>query len=1065
MRPLHLEMTAFGSYAEHTVVPFDAFHDGLFLITGDTGAGKTTIFDAIIFALYGELSGSEDSDRKPAMMHCDRVPKSEDTVVKLKFRQGDKEYEAVRTIHFSKKRGKAGQYGDAKKNAVLYEPDGSVISGDTSVTNRCTQILGLDKTQFRQIVMLAQGEFREFLKADSDKKGEILGKLFDNSAYVKYEQLLSLAEARLLHERKKSYGTIASQMDPEHGVFEQPDPKNPSECEKYTSQNPDLLDNLSALIEEEKGRLKKYEKSRKEKKKALDELNQLRGTAEQVNHDFDELRGYQDKAKALEEERPQTDALRIRYQRTDCVENRILPLARNADTAQRQVLLTTDQIVDLKKKAEECSRSVETARTVCKEDEPRKKQSLQYETEIQKNTESLPQYDSLAELEKKRDTIEEERKTLEEKADRLIEKKKRLNENIQKNQAELESLSDCEERYAKISKDYEEISQKLEGVSGKNGLKDRLAGIHAIEEERKKEQDKLQKSSLKALELNRTYNELYTKFISGQAGILGENLEEELHERGEAICPVCMTRFVSGQKHHFARPEADVPDQKEVDRAKTAFEKMEAQRRDQDAECRRLEDRIAMLQKEAVSTGRQLFEDCENWNFLSAESYLKDKEDILKEREESLRQKVETARKDMERQKELRKSLDEEQREFSACAKEESLLSEDQKEVVSNYSSVQAKIATIREGLPYPAREDAKKRIASLKVERLKLDTLVEQHEETLHQAEKEQERTAGRLHTLTEQKPGLEADFQSAKNELDAALHQNGFENLKAVKEILKDLDDAGEWLAKTEERLKTFDQNLATCGQRILDLEKKTRNKAYVDLNALDQKIEDINREYQEKNDRCSKLNAKLQNHEKVRQTVEKEKKKLKETDHAWNLISRLSAVANGTNSEGGKLSFDRYVMGAIFEQIIDMANMRLDVMSGGRYQLVHEINAGRKNAKAGLEIEVMDMSTGVQRNSASLSGGESFIVSMALALGLSDVVQNHSGGQELDTLFIDEGFGSLDDNTLDRAVEVLSSLTGTNGHLVGIISHVSRLQESIPQKLIVTSKNGESHLKIQK
>ena len=168
----------------------------------------------------------------------------------------------------------------------------------------------------------------------------------------------------------------------------------------------------------------------------------------------------------------------------------------------------------------------------------------------------------------------------------------------------------------------------------------------------------------------------------------------------------------------------------------------------------------------------------------------------------------------------------------------------------------------------------------------------------------------------------------------------------------------------------------------------------------------------------------------------------------------MSRLGALAAGSTGQGGKLSFERYVMGAVFREILDMANRRLDLMSGGRYQLEHKTAANRASAKAGLEIEILDLTTGKRRPSASLSGGEAFYTSLALALGLSDVVQSHAGGIRLEALFIDEGFGSLDDDMLDNALSVLSDLT-RGDRLVGIISHVDKLGASIPQKIIV--KNG--------
>ena len=180
---------------------------------------------------------------------------------------------------------------------------------------------------------------------------------------------------------------------------------------------------------------------------------------------------------------------------------------------------------------------------------------------------------------------------------------------------------------------------------------------------------------------------------------------------------------------------------------------------------------------------------------------------------------------------------------------------------------------------------------------------------------------------------------------------------------------------------------------------------------------------------------------------------------TDRAAARLDRLGGLAVGVNSEQGKLSFDRYVMGAVFREILEMANRRLDVMSGGRYQLQHRSGADRRNAKAGLEIQVLDLSTGQLRGSDSLSGGEGFFTSLALALGLADVVQNRSGGRSLDALFIDEGFGSLSGDVLDKALDVLGQLS-EGRRLVGVISHVDRLDESIPQKIRVkTGERGSS------
>ena len=235
MRPIFLEMTAFGSYAAKTAVPFDELNHGLYLITGDTGAGKTTLFDAIMFALYGMASGS---DRSSDMMHCDFVEKSVDTVVTLRFQQRDQQYEVTRTIHYPKKRGTADRYGDGAVSAVLTEPDRAPTEGAGKVTARCTELLGMNAEQFRKIVMLAQGEFREFLKADSDKKNEILGKLFDNTPYIRFQSLLGGARDGLRDRRAEQRERIDRIM--KHALpF--PEDMNDEERNRYLPEKPRLI--------------------------------------------------------------------------------------------------------------------------------------------------------------------------------------------------------------------------------------------------------------------------------------------------------------------------------------------------------------------------------------------------------------------------------------------------------------------------------------------------------------------------------------------------------------------------------------------------------------------------------------------------------------------------------------------------------------------------------------------------------------------------------------------------------------------------------------------------------
>ena len=265
----------------------------------------------------------------------------------------------------------------------------------------------------------------------------------------------------------------------------------------------------------------------------------------------------------------------------------------------------------------------------------------------------------------------------------------------------------------------------------------------------------------------------------------------------------------------------------------------------------------------------------------------------------------------------------------------------------------------------------------------------------------------------------------------------------------------DGETWLKQEQEAQTAFASDLAHTAEEVHSLAAQLEGQSRADLSQLLEEKAGITDEAKKTEAQLESVSQLVLNHEEVHKGLEAAFLALAQTEPQWQRISRLSDLASGINTDGGKVSFDRYVMGAVFREILQMANIRLDIMSGGKYRLEHQTRASRKNAKAGLDISVWDQTTGKSRDAGSLSGGESFFTSLALALGLSDVVQNHAGGKKLDALFIDEGFGSLSDDVLDKALTVLNQLTEGN-RLVGLISHVDRLSESIPQKLVVTN-NG--------
>ncbi|MER2055220.1 MAG: SMC family ATPase [Clostridia bacterium] len=282
MKPVDLKMKAFGSYVEEEI-HFADFSHGLFLITGETGAGKTMIFDAISFALFGTTSGNDRADHLRDL-HCDRSELSEDTCVTLVFEQNGKQYTVERSIHFWKKR----DTGELKSSmdAVLTEPDGTTIRGAKDTSERIKDLLHINAEQFRKIVMLAQGEFREFLKADSEEKNEILGRLFDNSAFKRYQEMLSGAKDLLEKERDENRRQLEALLKDGFAEEEMTDGQEML----FHPEHPELLKNLEGLVSADKEQLAALEEKRRTIQDELGALNKKHGAAERENADLDELK-------------------------------------------------------------------------------------------------------------------------------------------------------------------------------------------------------------------------------------------------------------------------------------------------------------------------------------------------------------------------------------------------------------------------------------------------------------------------------------------------------------------------------------------------------------------------------------------------------------------------------------------------------------------------------------------------------------------------------------------------------------------------------------------------------
>ncbi len=1059
MRPLHLEMTAFGSYAGTTALPFEDLKHGLYLITGDTGAGKTTIFDAIMFALYGVASGA---DRKSEMLHCDYVPRSTDTVVRLRFSQNGKEYTAERRIHFSKVRGTADQYGAGKIDALLLEPDAAPIEGATKVTARCEELLGLNADQFGRIIMLAQGEFKKFLKADSDEKNEILGKLFDNSVYLYYQNLLIGARDEL--KKRRAAGTEELQNLMEHS-FQSPGSFCGEEQEAFLPGHPDLIGNLDRLIEEETAELEKRAAERDGALAKLNEISRQQGEAKAVNALLEELAREQTRLAALEARDGEMTQRQARLDRADTALHRVKPVLERAEGAEADRNRNIAEIRGLRADLTETDRKVAAAEAEAEADEEMAREKRAMENQIHTIEEQLPRYGELQQREAEKAQAEgslaearEKRNGEEETLSRRQEERRRLRD-------ELESLEGADAGLAACQTAEKRAAERVEALAGEKGLCGETAAIRDLETELDAERETLLRLTKAAGEDAAFAEKLYQTFIAAQAAVLANELRQTLTGSEEASCPVCGTRLSRKNLSQLAKLPGETPGKEDVEAARQTAAKTERERSEQNAAVQSRSAAIQTRKRAAVEQASVLLPGCGTWETLAAPGYLPAAVAAARAEAERCRRDRIAAEADKTRRDQIRQALPQNEQEQQTLQERIAGLQKEEQVQQGLIKAAEAAARVLRTQLSDESEELARAKKQQLEERVDAIDRQIRMHQDALADARRSRDTILGSLQEKENNTRKLTAARDEALGERDRVLAETGFDGQDAVRACLQEIPDpdAERWIRAERGALSRHESDKNGARELIQTLTAQTEGKQPADLAALEARREQLSERHALANDAYTNQSGLLNNHRAVRERAAGIKKALADSDRAWNRLDTLASLAGGVNSESGRLSFDRYVMGTMFREILEMANRRMELMSGGRYELVHKIGADRRNAKAGLEIEVLDNNTGLQRSSGTLSGGETFFTSLSLALGLSDVVQSHAGGRQMDALFIDEGFGTLSDDVLDKALDVLNQLTEGN-RLVGIISHVDKLDESIPQKIRVRHSEKGSSLSLE-
>lgn len=885
MKPINLEISAFGPYKDKVEFEFSKLGgNGIFLITGDTGAGKTTIFDAIVYALFGEVSGS---NRQVSSIRSDFADNNTETYVMFEFIHKGITYKIKRVPEYTRLK-KSGE-GTTKNVAdASIEWNDNVVSGISNVNEKVEEILGINAKQFKQISLLAQGEFLKILFAESKDRTEIFRKIFDTNIYNNITTLLRIRlreNSDKLCELKNSFTTNAYNI-----VWNE----TPDIILKLKSKDLNQIE-IKEIIEllEKEIEINKEDASKIDKE-VVDYENNIKkeetriAKVEEENTKIDKYQHLLEIEKELEGKKEYYKNQEITVEQNQKILAIVLPKEQNVKKANLEVLKYEKDLENTKKEAEQLK---------CEEAKVKEKEN------------------------------------------------------------KLKELKVILENYQKLKAEFETIKQELK----------KIEDIQKVSKEKEIAVVKYNKSNLEYQEVSKKYLEEEDKFFKEQAGILAEKLEEN------KPCPVCG----SLEHPHIAQKSETVLSKEGLEELKS---KIEAKSKENDKNKQKITEINATLET------------------LINEIKKEEDFDIAKYSKE-VREKYE---------------------------KQEDLIEVENEKAGTIYKVLTGEFLYI-DRFSYDEYKAEFENQIKLQCEKItKCNTLIAEYEKTLKEKNAELEK--------------YKLEYKDAYNSL-------GFETEAEYKEKVLDETTCKD----ISKEIQEYNKNVIENKTKISELAEAVKDKKIVDLEQDKQQLGEMVKELKTKKQTQIKEKSNLQNNKKIASLLKENAEKLMIQIEKYLNYDELYKTASGTLTGKRRIEFEQYVQATYFDMIIIEANKRLAIMSDNRYLLIRKESSEKIKDKIGLDLDVIDNYNGKKRDVKSLSGGESFKAALALALGVSDVIQSYSGGVVVDTLFIDEGFGSLDMESREQAINTLNLLSDNN-KLIGIISHVTELKERIDKKIII-------------
>lgn len=1000
MMPISLTLSAFGPYPDTITIDFESFQeDGLFLITGPTGSGKTMIFDAMIFALYGKTSGQI---RQTDSLRCDHALNEIPTFVEFSFSLHQQNY----TIKRNPKYYLEGKKTPKQPSALLILPDGKMVEGIKEVNQKMISLLGVDDQQFKQICMIAQGEFTKLIMASSDEREKVLRELFHSETYQKLEEKLKVHLKTyqdkydlLLNKRKDLMQELQVEDHQEYL----------SKQTKLIASQQKEYDDLKKDLDQKKQQLQLYRLQNQRLIQLKDLKQQFQDLKKQEN-DYQELNKTVDTLKKAQE----TNYLYISYIKQ---QKKLQTLKLNQEDFLKQLKKLEKDYQEKKVQADSLDYKQQT------------KEKLQ--NQIQETKQLINQIYQYQNDYQNLQTLKQQYRMLDEEHKLFLKKKEKFENGLQRDQERIQSEQQVQSKYELIKQQYVRLNEQKVKVHQLSDYYDQILKLNENKSDLQEEYTVVEKQ---VDHEKMQYNKMEKLYFRKQAGIFALQLKED------QPCPIC------GSLHH--------PHPAQIEKEDITKEKLDQQAKKVKQQEHRLQDILQKIllsnqKKEMlVKQTKQLSSELNIQEEISKEIFIKELDHLSKD-EKRMKKEYLELQDELKYIQKLKKSV-------ALSLKDMSTYESKELKQAQSLENIQVQIHQLSGKLDDSLRQyeigEVNKIYQQVQKEYRQLSLEIETIQQDYEKVKNKYLEIKTKISSLNQQIIQEQEIYDELDNKyhtaLDAFINEEEFLNLKTQINQISIL----------EKKYQDYLISLKSLNEQIISLENEVKDSTYVDLSSLSETIKEVNQQLREKNDDLEKLKIDYSLKEKMIKDIQKINQQLEKDEDTYQRYLDLYNLASGKNN--ARVSIERYVLATYFENMLIYANVIMKQLSQGRYQLLRKDDAGKGRSQQGLELDVFDQESGNIRSIKTLSGGESFKAALSLALGLSRMVQDYAGGIELNTLFIDEGFGSLDSQSLDQAMNCLMELHHEN-KLIGIISHVSDLKDRIERQLVVERKQKQTRI----